>query len=70
MPRITDDAVDRVRILEKAVANLGDTLKKRDREYDEDLHDILTEFKALKVFLSRSMPEFKKQFPEIHRKVR
>lgn len=70
MPKITDDAADRVRILEKAVANLGDTLKKRDGEYGEELHDILTEFKALKVFLSRNMPEFKKQFPEIHRKVR
>jgi hypothetical protein len=70
MPKITDDTADRVRILEKAVANLGDTLKKRDGEYDEELHDILTELKALKVFLSRSMPEFKKQFPEIHRKVR
>jgi len=70
MPKITDDAGDRVRILEKAVANLGDTLKKRDDEYDEELHDILTELKALKVFLSRNMPEFKKQFAEIHRKVR
>ena len=70
MPKITDDAADRVRILEKAVANLGDTLKKRDDEYDEELHDILTELKALKVFLSRNMPEFKKQFAEIHSKVR
>jgi len=70
MPKIKDDAADRVRILEKAVANLGDTLKKRDGEYDEELHDILTELKALKVFLSRNMPEFKKQFAEIHRKVR
>jgi hypothetical protein len=70
MPKIKDDALERVRILEKAVANLGDTLKKRDREYDEELHDILTELKALKLFLSRTVPEFKKQFPEIQRKVR
>jgi hypothetical protein len=70
MPKIKDDALERVRILEKAVANLGDTLKKRDSEYDEELHDILTELKALKLFLSRNMPEFKKQFPEIQRKVR
>lgn len=70
MPKITDDALERVKILEKAVANLGDTLKKRDDEYDDELHDILTELKALKVFLSRNMPEFKKQFAEIHRKVR
>jgi hypothetical protein len=70
MPKIKDDALERVRILEKAVANLGDTLKKRDGEYDEELHDILTELKALKLFLSRNIPEFKKQFPEIQRKVR
>ena len=70
MPKIKDDALERVRILEKAVANLGDTLKKRDGEYEEELHDILTELKALKLFLSRNVPEFKKQFPEIHRKVR
>lgn len=70
MPKITDDALDRVRILEKAVANLGDTLKKRDGKFDEELHDIITELKALKLFLSRNLPEFKKQFAEIHRKVR
>jgi hypothetical protein len=70
MPKIKDDAFERVRILEKAVANLGDTLKKRDCEYEEELHDILTELKALKLFLSRNLPEFKKQFPEIQRKVR
>ena len=70
MPKIKDDALERVKILEKAVANLGDTLKKRDCEYEEELHDIFTELKALKLFLSRNVPEFKKQFPEIQRKVR
>jgi hypothetical protein len=70
MPKIKDDALERVKILEKAVANLGDTLKKRDGEYGEELRDILTELKALKLFLSRNVPEFKKQFPEIQRKVR
>jgi hypothetical protein len=70
MPKIKDDPLERVRILEKAVANLGDTLKKRDVEYDEELHDIFTELKALKLFLSRNLPEFKKQFPEIQRKIR
>ena len=70
MPKIKDDAADRVRILEKAVANLGDTLKKRNDEFDENQRDIVRELKALKLFLSRNLPEFKKQFPEIHRKVR
>jgi hypothetical protein len=70
MPKIKDDAADRVRILEKAVANLGDTFKKRDFELDETQRDMVRELKAMKLFLSRNMPEFKKQFPEIHSKVR
>jgi len=70
MPKITDDAGDRVRILEKAVANLGDALKKRNLELDENQLDMTRELKALKLFLARNLPEFKKQFPEIHRKVR
>ena len=61
---------ERVRILEKAVSNLGDAIKKRDFEVDEELGDILVELKAIKLFLSRNMPEFKKQFPEIQRKVK
>ena len=70
MPKIKDDASDRVRILEKAVVNLGDILKKREFELDENQRDMVRELKAMKVFLSRNMPEFKKQFAEIHRKVR
>ena len=70
MPKIKDDAADRVRILEKAVVNLGDILKKREFELDENQRDMVRELKAMKVFLSRTMPEFKKQFAEIHRKVR
>ena len=70
MPKITDDALERVRILEKAVANLGDSFQKRDVELEEGQRDIVRELKALKVFLTRNLPEFKKQFTEIHRKVR
>jgi len=70
MTRNSDGTAERVRILEKAVVNLGDTLKKRDVEYDEELRDIMKELKALKVFLSRNVPEFKTQFPEIQRKVK
>jgi hypothetical protein len=70
MTRNSDGTAERVRILEKAVVNLGDTLKKRDVEYDEELRDIMKELKALKVFLSRNVPEFKTQFPEIQRKLK
>lgn len=61
---------DRVRILEKALGNLGDSLKKRDVQVDEDIGEIKAELKALKLYLARSLPDFKKQFPEVRRKVR
>ncbi len=70
MKKNGDNTDERVRILEKAVANLADTLKKRDSELEGDLRDIVKEFKALKVFLARAMPEFKKEFLEIERKVK
>jgi protein-arginine kinase activator protein McsA len=65
-----NDVTERIRILEKAATNLGDAIKRHEFEIDEDIRDILRELKAIKVFLSRSMPEFKKQFPEIQRKLK
>jgi hypothetical protein len=61
---------ERIRILEKAVSNLGDAIKKREFEYDEELKDIVRELKAIKLFLSRNVAEFKNQFPEIQRKLK
>jgi len=66
----TNGTAERLKIQEKALANLADSQKKHETAVDEELHDILTELKALKVFLSRNLPEFKKQFPEIQRKVK
>ena len=63
-------AVERIKIQEKALSNLADTLKKHEDEYDEEIRDIQAELKALKMFLARNMPEFKKQFPEIQRKLK
>ena len=59
---------ERLRIQEKALSNLADTLKKHEAASDEEIRDIQDELKALKLFLARSIPEFKKQFPEIQRK--
>ncbi len=70
MRKSENTADERVRILEKAVANFADAMKKRDARVDEDLRDIEKEFKALKLFLARTMPEFKKEFLEIQRKVK
>lgn len=64
------DTVERLKIQEKALSNLADTLKKQEREKDEKLCDIQAELKALKLFLARTVPEFKNQFPEIHRKLK
>jgi len=61
---------DRVRILERAVADLGDSLTKREGRVGEEIKDILRELKALKLFLARTAPEFKGQFPGIQRKVK
>jgi len=63
-----DGAGERLRIQEKALSNLADTLKKHEAASDEEIRDIQAELKALKLFLSRNIPEFKKQFPEIQRK--
>ncbi len=68
--KIGNGTADRVRILEKAVANLGDALKQRESAMEKDLGDVMKELKALKVFLARTVPEFKAQFPEIQRKVK
>jgi len=66
----TNGTAERLKIQEKALSNLADTLKKREAEYAEDIRDIQAELKALKMFLTRTIPEFKKQFPEIQRKVK
>ncbi len=65
-----NELAERVKIQEKALQNLADMLKKRDAEYGEELRDVLEELKALKMFLARSAPDFKRQFPEIRKKVK
>jgi hypothetical protein len=65
-----NNVTERIRILEKAATNLGDVIKRREHEIDEGIRDILRELKAIKLFLSRNIPEFKKEFPEIQRKLK
>jgi len=68
--KTSNGAVERLKIQEKALSNLADSMKKREKEFDEEIKDLKAEFKALKLFLARNMPEFKKQFPEIQRKLK
>jgi hypothetical protein len=62
--------MERLRIQEKALSNLADALKKNEIETAEEIKDIQAELKALMLFLARNIPEFKKQFPDIQRKVK
>jgi hypothetical protein len=62
--------MERLKIQEKALSNLADSLKKHEVETVEEIRDIQVELKALKLFLTRNIPEFKKQFPEIQGKVK
>ncbi len=67
---IGNNLSERVKIQEKALQDLADKLEKREAEFDEEMRDVLEELKALKVFLSRNMPDFKKQFPDIRKKIK
>jgi hypothetical protein len=62
--------IEWLKIQERALTNLADSLKKLEVETGEEIKDIQTELKALKMFLARNIPEFKKQFPEIQGKVK
>ena len=61
---------ERLKIQEKALGALADTVRKREDHVDEELADILRELKAMKLYLSRAIPGFKKDFPEAARKVK
>ena len=67
--QITSGIMEWLKIQDKAMSNLADSLKKHEAETTEEIKDIQAELKALKVFLSRNIPEFKKQFPEIEGKL-
>jgi hypothetical protein len=62
--------MERLKIQEKALSNLADALKKSEIETAEEIKDLQVELKALMLFLARNIPEFKKQFPEIQKKVK
>lgn len=70
MNKNATELAERVKILEKALSNLADTVKRREMERDEEIKDILHELKAIKLFLTRAISTFKEEFPEIRRKVK
>lgn len=65
-----EDLAERMKIQEKALMNLAAKLEAWDAASDESMQEVLEELKALKVFLSRTLPDFKKEFPEIRKKIK
>jgi hypothetical protein len=65
-----NNIAERLRIQEKALSNLADTLRENDTELNEEIRDIVADLKSIKLFLSRNMPVFKDQFPGIRKKIK
>ena len=68
--KIESDVEERLKIQEKALLELAEALESREAAFDEEMQEALEELKAIKVFLSRTSPEFKKQFLEIRKKIK
>ncbi len=68
--KMGEDLEERVKIQEKALLELAEALSIREAAFDEDMQEVLEELKAIKVFLSRTSPDFKKQFPDIRKKIK
>ena len=59
---------EKINLVEKEVATLADKLVEFER-LSADMEDVKAELKALKLFLGRQFPDFKKEFPELIGKV-
>ncbi len=60
---------ERLDLIEGEVTILSEKLDEVD-DIKKVLKDIQTEIKGMKLFFSRAHPEFKKQFPEIIKKLK
>ena len=68
--QVASGIIEWLKVQERALSDLADSVKKHEVQTAEDIKDLQTELKALKVFLARNIPEFKEQFPEIEGKVK
>lgn len=59
---------EKLKLLEQEISTIADSLGERSR-FKTEIDDLKTEFKALKVFLGRHYPEFKKDYAEILKKL-
>lgn len=70
MNKNASDILERLKIQEKALANLADSIKKHEASIADELREMLLELKAIKLFLTRTIPTFKDDYPKIRRKLK
>jgi predicted nucleic acid-binding Zn-ribbon protein len=68
--KIRTDLNERIKIQEKALQELADRLERHGVELAEEVQDALEEIKAIKLFLSRELPDFRKQYPDLRKKIK
>ncbi len=61
---------ERMDIMERGIRLLSDGLEPDIKDMKRSLQEMQIEIKALKLFLGRLSPEFKKQYPEIIKKLK
>lgn len=59
---------ERVALVEKELKTLTDKVAKLEKALNE-INDLRSEIKGLKIFLGRVYPDFKTQFPDILKKL-
>jgi predicted nucleic acid-binding Zn-ribbon protein len=59
---------EKLKLLEREISTIAEELDKIGASL-QDIEDLKTEMKALKLCLNRHMPEFKKEFPGILKKL-
>ncbi len=60
---------ENIKLLEKEIETITERLGRLEKEVRE-LRELALEVKALKLYLSKTDPKFKEQYPEIIKKVK
>lgn len=60
---------ENLKLIEKEIETIAERLGRLEKEI-EDLNDMRREIKAIKLYLSKKDPEFKKEYPEIIKKLK
>jgi hypothetical protein len=68
--KIRTDLNERINIQEKALQELADRLGREGSKLVEEVQEAMEEIKAIKLFLARALPDFRKQYPDLRKKIK